>query len=403
MPSDALTPADPADERDRLLFLLGAALERGELAKVVLAKPLGDAVHGARVTLRPLVLKGTPSLSFVHHHATRDVTRNLPVEAGLAALRELLGPAFLHAHAFTTGEELHWLASRKGRQTLRRVAHAAPSDAPAAPAAHDRAKHRYVALDRPYLGALGVTDTDAQLVPAMARKWKQINKFVEIVEHALGNAGLMARDRLKVVDFGAGKGYLTFALHDHLRHTLGLAGAEVTGVELRADMVALCNTAAARLGLQGLVFEEGDVQTRAPEAIDVMIALHACDTATDHAIHAGIRAGASVIVCAPCCHKEVRPQMHAPALLRPMLQHGVHLGQQAEMVTDSLRALLLEAEGYATQVFEFVALEHTSKNKMILATRRSGPANDAVRSQIAAIKEFYGVREQRLEQLLAGV
>ncbi len=174
------------------------------------------------------------------------------------------------------------------------------------------------------------------------------------------------------MDFGAGKGYLTFALHDHLRHTLGLA-ADVTGVELRDDMVRLCSDAAQRLGLAGLAFEQGDVQSRAPEAIDVMIALHACDTATDHAIHAGIRAGAAVIVCSPCCHKEIRPQMKAPALLRPMLQHGIHLGQEAEMVTDSLRALLLESQGYATQVFEFVALEHTSKNKMILATLRAMP------------------------------
>ena len=133
-----------------------------------------------------------------------------------------------------------------------------------------------------------------------------------------------------------------------------------------------------------------------------MIALHACDTATDHALHAGIRAGAAIIMCSPCCHKELRPQLVAPALLQPMLQHGIHLGQQAEMVTDSLRALLLEAEGYTTQVFEFVALEHTSKNKMILAVRReAGTDRGAARSQIDAIKAFYGVREHCLETLLA--
>jgi hypothetical protein len=139
-----------------------------------------------------------------------------------------------------------------------------------------------------------------------------------------------------------------------------------------------------------------------------MIALHACDIATDYAIHLGLRAGAQIIMCSPCCHKQIRPQMQLPKLLRPMLQHGIHLGQEAEMVTDSLRALLLESQGYETQVFEFIALEHTSKNKMILAVKKQGAAGAAlaarraeILAQIAEIKRFYGLREQALESLLA--
>ncbi|HEX5359843.1 MAG TPA: methyltransferase, partial [Fluviicoccus sp.] len=137
--------------------------------------------------------------------------------------------------------------------------------------------------------------------------------------------------------------------------------------------------------------------------LDIMIALHACDIATDYALHTGIRLGAEIILCAPCCHKEIRPQMHSPAVLQPLLKHGIHLGQEAEMVTDGLRALLLEASGYDTQVFEFVSLEHTSKNKMILAVKRTA-AREAVpfRNQIRAIKDFYGIRQQCLETLLAG-
>ena len=144
------------------------------------------------------------------------------------------------------------------------------------------------------------------------------------------------------------------------------------------------------------------MRSHEPGPIDVMIALHACDTATDHALHLGLRAGAEIILCSPCCHKQLRPQMRSPALLQPMLQHGIHLGQQAEMVTDSLRALLLEAEGYATQVFEFVALEHTSKNKMILARRKAGADTRAerARAEVADLKSFYGIREQCLETLL---
>jgi len=169
--------------------------------------------------------------------------------------------------------------------------------------------------------------------------------------------------------------------------------------------VALCNGAVQRLGLEGLRFEQGDVRSIVPPKIDIMIALHACDTATDHAIHTGLRAGASIIMCSPCCHKELRPQLLSPHPLRPLLKHGVHLGQQAEMLTDGLRALLLEACGYETQVFEFVALEHTNKNKMILAVKRaatSAAEADAAWRQIDDLKAFYGVRDQCLEMLLRG-
>jgi len=256
-----------------------------------------------------------------------------------------------------------------------------------------------------------VTNARHELVPAMARKWKQINKFVEVMSHALESAGIGATAPLNIVDFGAGKGYLTFALHDWLRRQA--AGApralDVVGVELRPDLVTLCNDAIAKCRLEGLRFEGGDVSSFVPERLDVMIALHACDTATDHALHTGIRAGASIIMCSPCCHKQIRPQMQMPSLLKPMLQHGIHLGQQAEMVTDGLRALLLEAHGYDAQVFEFVALEHTSKNKMILAVRRQGAQDtpqarrrrDDVLAQVAELKRFYGIREHCLETLLA--
>jgi hypothetical protein len=194
-------------------------------------------------------------------------------------------------------------------------------------------------------------------------------------------------------------------MHHHLTHARGWQAA-VTGVELREDLVNLCNAAALRRHMEGLSFVCGDVRSHVPAHLDVMVALHACDTATDFALHTGIRAGASIILTAPCCHKQIRPQMQLPPLLKPMLQHGVHLGQQAEMVTDSLRALLLEAHGYDAQVFEFVALEHTSKNKMILAVRRPpGARVDAARQaqvlgQIAEIKAFYGIREHCLESLL---
>ncbi|HEY7865597.1 MAG TPA: SAM-dependent methyltransferase, partial [Psychromonas sp.] len=240
------------------------------------------------------------------------------------------------------------------------------------------------------------------LIPAMSRKWKQINKFIEVFSQALAVSAQADDKPIKVVDFGSGKGYLTFAIHDYLRHSLN-NNAQVIGVELRQGLADLCNETAATLDHQGLSFVCGDVKTHAPKQTDVMIALHACDIATDYAIHYGIRANAGIIMCSPCCHKQIRPQMHSPELFKPMLQYGVHMGQQAEMLTDSLRALFLEAHGYTTKVFEFISLEHTNKNKMILAVKKNqhkAKENIKILEQIAAIKAFYGIKEHCLETLL---
>jgi len=374
------------------------ALADQPFTKLVLSKPRAAAGDLARVTVRPVTLKGVPMRSFVYTHATRDITKNLAADDAQAALRELLAERFDNAHLFTEHEEVQLLTSRKGKQTLLRHKVSAAAEARAT---HDREKQRYVDQNQPFLTALGVTNEEHQIVPAMARKWKQINKFVEVLDHALASTALKDAARIDVVDFGSGKGYLTFATHDHLRHTLGLP-AHVAGVELREDMVALCNDAVRCLALDGLRFEQGDVRSVVPPTIDIMIALHACDTATDFAIHTGLRAGASIIMCSPCCHKELRPQLLSPHPLRPILKHGVHLGQQAEMLTDGLRAMLLEACGYETQVFEFVSLEHTNKNKMILAVKRERAAADAdaLWRQIADIKGFYGIQQQCLESLL---
>ena len=382
--------------------LFEQALVSGNFVKLVLGKPRAAAADLVRVSARPVLLKGEAFVSFVFSHKTRDITKNLPAPDAVRQVRELLDTSFSHAHLFSTNEEVQLMVSKKGRQTLMR----GKASASAAPAAHDREKHRFLDLDRDFLTELGVTNTQHQLVPAMARKWKQINKFIEVLANALESSALKSAARIEVVDFGSGKGYLTFAMHDYLRHTLGLP-ARVTGVELRGDMVALCSGAAQRLGLDGLRFEQGDVRSRAPEAIDIMIALHACDTATDHAIHTGIRAGAAIIMCSPCCHKELRPQLLSPHPLRPILKHGIHQAQEAEMLTDGLRALMLDACGYDTQVFEFIALEHTNKNKMILAVKRkaAGHLGNAANSdeawrQVEEIKSYYGVREHCLETLL---
>lgn len=403
---DTSTLAAPA-ELGRFMKRLEQAFAHPASTRLVLSKPRAAASDLHRVTMRGVILRGETGFSLVYSHATRDLTVNLTRDAALARVRELLAESFKHAHLWTGDAELALMISRKGRHTLRETR--AKSGTPAAEAtaaAHDRPKHRWVDITRPFLTELGVTDPEHRLIPAMARKWKQINKFVEVFDHALAASPLKDAPSPRVVDFGSGKGYLTFAMHDHLRHTLGRS-PQVKGVELRADLAGLCADAARRLGLAGLSFEQGDVREMANvgevEPIDIMVALHACDTATDHALHLGVRSGAAIIMASPCCHKELRPQLLSPHPLRPILQHGIHLAQHAEMLTDSLRAMLLEACGYQTRVFEFVALEHSQKNKMILAVKREMPLARAaeLREQVAQIKSFHGIRDQCLERLLA--
>lgn len=385
---------------DDFYQLLADSLAKNSLIKLLLSKYRGADKSLQRITIRPISLQNEPMLSFVYQHQTNHITKNLSYDEGLASIKLLLGSDFKSAHLATAQAEVQLEISKKGKV---QISTHNVKQAVAAPLEHDREKKRFVDIERPFLTKLGVTDSQHKLIPAMSRKWKQINKFIEVFSQALEASPHKNDQPINVVDFGSGKGYLTFAIHDYLRHSLH-NDAQVTGVELRQALADLCNETAATLDHQGLSFVCGDVRTHAPKQTDVMIALHACDIATDYAIHYGIRANADIIMCSPCCHKQIRPQMHSPELFKPMLQYGVHMGQQAEMVTDSLRALFLEANGYATKVFEFISLEHTNKNKMILAVKKpqhNQKDSAAILAQIADIKAYYGIKEHCLETLLA--
>ena len=382
----------------RFIETLQTALEQNTLLRLTLS--LGTDPDLKRIDARPLVLQGIKNLSFTYHHAKRDVTKNETLADSVALIEKMLGNVFRAAVLFTPDTELHLQFSRKGKPSLWQAKKAAAAEATAPDGGHNREKKRLIDAARPFLQALGITDTKHQPLPTMSHKWKQINKFLEIFAHAISTSELAQRPLIRVTDFGSGKGYLTFAMHDYLCNTLGVQ-AQVTGVELRQDLVDFCNATARRLNCEGLVFQQGDVAHAAPGEIDVLVALHACDTATDIAMHAGIRTHASVILCAPCCHKEIRPQLQFPGVLDPLLRFGIHQAQEADMITDSLRALLLEANGYKASVFEFISPEHTNKNKMIQAVRCARPQSPAeIQEQIEALKSFYGIERQYLETLL---
>jgi SAM-dependent methyltransferase len=237
----------------------------------------------------------------------------------------------------------------------------------------------------------------------MADKLRQIQRFVEILGHCVDGSPLRDRKACRVLDMGAGKGYLTFATAEFFR-CRGVR-AEVTGVEARGDLVEATNRAAAETGFETLRFVRGTIAEAEVEGeIDLLIALHACDTATDDALARGVAAGASLILASPCCHKEVRTHWRPPEVLRDVLSHGILAERESEIVTDAVRALLLEMHGYKTNVFEFISPEHTGKNLMISAQKRvSAPDPAPLRERLRALLDFYGVREQRLARLLGEI
>jgi SAM-dependent methyltransferase len=262
---------------------------------------------------------------------------------------------------------------------------------------HDRRKIK--PAPRKFLEALGVTNSEGQPRAAMADKLRQIDRFTELLGHLIEDSPLRDRREVRVVDMGAGKGYLTFATCEFFR-ARGVA-ANVIGIERRADLVELANGVARDCGVDGVRFVQGVIGETSMGECDVLIALHACDTATDDALHEGLRTAASLLVTSPCCHKEVRPQLKPPPVLRDVLKHGILREREAEIVTDALRALLLEIHGYKATVFEFISPEHTSRNLMLAAHRRPRPLDPVpLRARLHELFDFYGIREQRLALLL---
>lgn len=385
-----------SDDVEDFMAALNSSLKGDEFRRLSLGKYRGRTEGLRQVQVRPLKTNQTAIWSARIRYRTRDITENLGREEIETRFRAWLREGFRSAHLHTATEDLQLEFNKRGKSRLSR---SGPTMASAELVGHDREKRRLVSMDRPYLRALGITSEQGKVLPSRNDKWKQVNRFVEVFEAAFRSSPLAAAEELSVLDFGSGKGYLTFALHDHLRQSIGDA-VTTTGVELRPELADRSNAAAQTCKCEGLSFEPGDIAGYQATAIDVMVALHACDTATDLALYQGIQQGAGLIMCAPCCHQEIRPQIRVPNVLEPMLRHGIHLGTEADTITDSLRALLLELSGYRVKVFEFISLEHTSKNKMIVATRHEPSDRESAREKYRKLRDFYGIRSQKLAELL---
>ena len=387
-----------AERIEEFLGAVKSAFAGNTLIKLKLGGYQGAEADLKSIDVKKIVAKGVEKFSFTFHYKTRDIIKNQIQPEALGNLRTALKDEFRSAQLSTTGFDMSF--ERNGDKVRVKRHEVVGREAPSTD--HDRAKNRpLTGTGKPYLRALGITGKDGIVRNDAQDKFRQINKMVEIFAPLIQ---AIKADKPRIVDMGAGKGYLDFALYDYLTNVANRP-AEVVGVEMRDKLVADGNATAAASGFSDLSFVPGTILDYDAAGADAVIALHACDTATDDAIFRGIGVGASLIAVAPCCHKQIRRQMEAgkpAAELDVMLRHGIFLERQAEMVTDTLRALLLELSGYRTKVFEFVSDAHTPKNNLIVAEKdsRAGRDREAVLTQIAEVKAMFGIEKHYLEGLL---
>ena len=384
---------------EQFLSRLREAWDTGSLLRVTLSAYRGPDSTLRRIQVRPVDLKVGQRLSFVWSHATRDVTKNLEWESGVVLIRQLLESDFHSGHLHTLSHS--WQMERRQGSAFRLTRSEPAATERVVSQKHDHSKTRTVARDEPWLRALGVTGPAGEVRRGMEAKYRQIHRFIELMEPLLTEGSVHREGSLRVADMGCGKGYLTFALYFHLHRRFPGRTIEVIGLESRSELVEAGNRIAGECGASGLHFETGRIDQRPLETIDGVIALHACDTATDDALAWGVRAGAVWLVCSPCCHRELRPRMTPPDSLRMALRHGIFAERQAEFLTDALRAGLLEWAGYETRVFEFVSPEHTAKNLMITGVRRKeGMTNESAAASVRRLAAAYGIERQQLAHLL---
>ncbi len=371
-------------------------INSNELIKLIISNKRDKKSDLKKIIIKLVKIKKGLQLSFVYNHKTKDVTKNFNIDEGINIVKNLLDVDFLNADLFATNETIQLIINKKGKEKLQFT----ESKIKKIPKLnHDRKKTQKISTkNNIYLQELGITAKNGNVKKNKEDKLRQINKYLETFE-ALFN-DIKDKTDLQIVDMGSGKGYLTFALYDYLTNNLEHE-IRVTGVEYRQELVDKCNKIVEKSGFEKLNFKSGTIENSEFEKIDILIALHACDTATDDAIYKGIMANSELIVVAPCCQKQIRKQMNVPNQMNSILKHGILEERQAELLTDGIRALILEMYGYKTKVFEFISNEHTAKNVMITASKNSQTKNNnEILEKIDSIKSFYGIKYHYLETLL---
>ena len=379
--------------------LLTSAFSTGDCLGLVLSKPRRPVIHEfTRVDFRPVQLAGAAGYQLTFHFPRRETHENLPPDEACRRAVELLTTGFAHAHLFTAAADFALRARKEGGFHVQQ----SPPTRQAVGTTHNRTKQYLIpdGVPCPFLIEIGVMGAAGNVLAAKYHKFRQINRFLEFVEDVIPH---LPRDRpLQVFDFGSGKSYLTFALHHLLTAIHGFA-VRIIGVDRNAEVVRDCTRVAERLRLTGIAFHVGDIRSVAIDGpVDLTVALHACDTATDDALAQAVERDCPVILAVPCCQHELANKIQV-ADLRPLSAHGILHERFSALATDALRAQLLEICGYQTQLLEFIDLEHTAKNLLLRAVRHPRPAERHMEliSEYERFKSALGLTQPYLETLLA--
>ena len=377
-------------ERD-LALELEAAL--GTLTRAVISQPL-DRTADPKLSVRPLMLRGERVFQLERQRGAQVFHENLGADALLRLCREEWSGRYRQALLLTETGSAQYSLRTNGR--YKKSAGAAPAPRPGASQSHDRQKG-YILREGeniPALVDLGVFTPDFRVVKARYDKYKQINRFVELVDQAFADS---ERREITILDFGCGKSYLTFILYYYFAVKRGME-VRIIGYDLKADVVERCTAIAAKYGYAGLRFVHADVSRDAlyGEKVDMVVTLHACDTATDYALRCAIEKGADYIFSVPCCQHELNAAIRKGGDFDILLEHGLLKERLSALLTDAIRGKVLEDMGYKVDMIEFTDFEHSPKNLMIRA-RRTGLRGTAGRAEARRLAERYGFTQTLLE------
>ncbi|OUS71154.1 SAM-dependent methyltransferase [Paenibacillus sp. MY03] len=374
-------------------------MERGEMLHATLSQPRRrDDDTPPKTVVRPVAMKDGLHYQFESHYKAKVLHRNLKEEEASETLLSLLKGDYRQALIKTPQADVQLLFSKKGKAAVRRLAPTAKSSVPME---HNRKKRRVLeeGTPVPFLVELGIMTPEGRVHAKKQDKFRQINRFLEMVSDVLDD--LPAGRELRIVDFGCGKSYLTFALYHLLAVELGRP-ISVVGLDLKADVIQFCSELAGKLGYDRLQFLVGDIaEYEGLTSADMVVTLHACDTATDAALAKAVGWGASVIMSVPCCQHELFGQVESE-VLAPILSQGLLKERFAALATDAVRGQLLETLGYKVQMLEFVDPEHTPKNLLIRAVVSGRKELSLSKWQeYEAFKSFLGL-SPALERMLPG-
>ncbi|MEO8209677.1 MAG: SAM-dependent methyltransferase [bacterium] len=384
------------NEKQKFIQHLNASIEENSFIKITLGKYRGDDKEFQNIFITRIETKEGEKISFKFRYKTKDIVKNYDLDKGIKLAEEIIGKDFFSATLFTTGKDYTLDYSKKRVPQLHTKK---PAHTSAEISQHNRVKSRFVNQDAKYFKLLGITTSEGKVKADMYDKFRQVDKFIEIVDSLYRSSGLNEKSEIKIIDMGSGKSYITFAIYDYFSNQLGKK-VIMKGIEQREELVELCNRISRDCDFSGLKFEFGTIESANEEKADIVVALHACDTATDDAIIGGLKSEAAIIVLAPCCQKYLRRKIKSPEIMKGIYKHGIHEERLSVMLTDGLRALMLEYSGYDTKVFEFISSEHTAKNTMITAVKKKSFNKDSIDklNEIKLIKKEFQIEDFYLDK-----